>query len=114
MIFPSATPMFPPPPEFNKILLDVIETGPGHGYMPNPGWPAARTAVAEYLTKEQGVEMSMEYVMMTPGASAGLNVVLKAILNPGEEVITSAPFFVGVRQLRRGGRGRAQDRARRT
>ena len=92
--FSIGNPDVPPPPEFNKILLDVIETGPGHGYMPNPGWPAARTAVAEYLTKEQGVEMSMEYVMMTPGASAGLNVVLKAILNPGEEVITSAPFFV--------------------
>lgn len=92
--FSIGNPDVPPPPEFKKTLLEVIENGPGHGYMPNPGWPETRTAVAQYLTKEQGVEMAMENVVMTPGAAGALNVAFKAILNPGEEVITPTPYFV--------------------
>jgi len=92
--FSLGNPDLPPPPQFKTTLRDLVEEMDGHGYMPNPGWPQVRTAVAEYLTREQGVELKMEHVVMTPGAAGGLHVALKSIFNPGEELITPAPYFV--------------------
>jgi aspartate aminotransferase len=92
--FSIGNPDLPPPPEFKETLKELAEEMENHGYMPNPGWPQVRTAVAEYLTKEQGVELKMDQVVMTAGAAGGLHVALKSIFNPGEELITPAPFFV--------------------
>ncbi len=65
-----------------------------HGYMPNAGFPEVRRSIAEYLKIEQGAELSENEIIMTCGAGGGLNVVFKAILNPGEIVITPSPYFV--------------------
>lgn len=75
----------------NHILSD--EKGL-HRYMNNAGFTEVREKVAKSLEKESGVKLSSENIVMTVGAAGGLNVVLKALLNPGEEVIVFAPYFV--------------------
>jgi aspartate aminotransferase len=85
-----------PPFSFFETLQKVIDekqTGK-HGYMPNAGYPETRKSVADYLSKEHQVELSKEQVIMTCGAGGGLNVVLKTLLNQGEEVIIPIPYFV--------------------
>jgi aspartate aminotransferase len=62
--------------------------------MPNTGLAETRQAVAEFLKAEQQVGLSAEDIVMTCGAAGALNVILKAVLDPGDEVITPAPFFV--------------------
>jgi aspartate aminotransferase len=62
--------------------------------MPNAGFPATRQAVAEYLNGFNRASFSADEIVMTVGAGGALNVVLKTILNPGEEVIIPSPYFV--------------------
>ncbi len=94
--FSLGNPDLPPPPQFKKTLLQLAEKdSPGsHAYMPNGGYPFVREAVAARISQEQGVHLSANEMLMTCGAAGGLNVTLKALLNPGEEVIILAPFFV--------------------
>ena len=65
-----------------------------YGYMPNAGYPETRAAVADFLGGEQQVAVNPQGIVMTCGAGGALNVILKTILNPGDEVITPSPFFV--------------------
>src|SRR3954452_13465998 len=65
-----------------------------HAYMPNAGQPRVREAVARRLAAATGLPYTANHILMTVGAGAALNTVLKAVLNPGDEVITVAPFFV--------------------
>jgi len=84
------------PPELTLATLrKVVARGiPGsHGYMPNPGFPEVRTAIADKLRGDTGLDFKADNVCMTVGAAAACNVVLKAILDPGDEVILLAPFF---------------------
>jgi len=84
------------PPELTLATLRKVVAGgiPGsHGYMPNPGFPQVRASIAERLRRDTGVEFQADNVCMTVGAAAACNVVLKAILDPGDEVILLAPFF---------------------
>jgi aspartate aminotransferase len=94
--FSLGNPDLPPPSAFAENLQKIVaEDGPGsHSYMPNGGYPFVREAVAAQISKEQEVTITGEEILMTCGAAGGLNVVLKSILNPGEEVIILAPFFV--------------------
>jgi aspartate aminotransferase len=64
-----------------------------HGYMPNAGYPAVRQAVAAKLSRETGLPFEADDVIMTVGAAGAANVLLKSILDPGDEVIVLAPFF---------------------
>jgi len=76
----------------------AASSDPGvHGYMPNTGYPHVRKSVADYLCSEQQIQVTENEVIMTCGASGALNVILKAILDPADEVITPAPFFVEYR-----------------
>jgi len=63
-------------------------------YSMNTGYPSVRQAVAEFLSSEQGVAVTADEVIMTCGAAGALNVILKAVLDPDDEVITPAPYFV--------------------
>ncbi|MCK4839308.1 MAG: pyridoxal phosphate-dependent aminotransferase [Desulfobulbaceae bacterium] len=94
--FSLGNPDVPPPPQFRKAMAAAIdEEAPGiHGYMPNPGYPAVRDAVAAQISIEQGIAVSGSDMLMTCGAAGGLNVVMKALLDPGDEVVILAPFFV--------------------
>ncbi len=94
--FSLGNPDLPPPPKFDEIRLDIAKDNrPGvHAYMPNGGYPWVREAVATRMSVEQGVEVDQGDMLMTCGAAGALNVVLKAILNPQDEVILLAPYFV--------------------
>ena len=70
------------------------EGGVDHRYMPNTGYPFVRQSIAAYLSEEQKTAVSENDVIMTCGAAGGLNIILKALLDPEDEVITPAPFFV--------------------
>jgi len=94
--FTLGNPDVEPPEAFQRELIELAQNPlPGmHRYMNNAGYAETRTAVAAKLTKDSGVSVAASHVIMTCGAGGALNVVLKTILNPGEEVIILAPFFV--------------------
>ncbi len=94
--FSLGNPNIPPPASFRQTLADLADhLEPGdHAYMPNTGYLSTRQAVADYVSKEQGVDITAEEIIMTCGAAGALNVILKAILDPGDEVIAPAPYFV--------------------
>jgi aspartate aminotransferase len=75
----------------NIVLSDKLGM---HRYMSNAGYNDVRQKVAEYVQKEKDVSLSPENIIMTCGAAGALNIVLKALLNPGEEVIVFSPYFV--------------------
>lgn len=89
-------PIMEPPPEFYTELKQFVERArPGrHRYMENAGYAETRAAVAARLTSETGIRLTANDIVMTCGAAGGLNVVLKTILNPGDEVIVFAPYFM--------------------
>ena len=88
-------PVIEPPAEFKDELRRLAsEPMAGmHRYMPNPGYMETRQAVAGSLSKETGLPFEGSDIVMTCGAAAAANVVLKTILNPGDEVIVLAPYF---------------------
>ena len=94
--FSLGNPNLPPPDKFNEILRDTVDScGLGdHCYMPQTGYPQVCHSVADYLTEEQEVAVSNKEVIMTCGAAGALNVMLKALLDPGDEVLTPTPCFV--------------------
>jgi aspartate aminotransferase len=95
--FTLGNPDLEPPARFKEVLIDVARASGGtlrHGYMANTGYPKVRQAVAEFVAEDQGVAVTSDDVIMTCGAAGALNVILKAVLDPGDEVITPAPYFV--------------------
>jgi aspartate aminotransferase len=64
-----------------------------HGYMPNSGYPATRKAIAQRLRRDTGIEFTEDHLLMTVGCAGALNAALKAILDPGDEVMVLVPFF---------------------
>ena len=94
--FSLGNPVVEPPPEFHEALHRLVsQPRPGmHRYMPNTGYAETRAAVAEQLGRETGVSFTAEHVTMVVGAAGGLNVVFKALLDPGDEVMIFSPYFV--------------------
>ncbi|HEX2442030.1 MAG TPA: pyridoxal phosphate-dependent aminotransferase [Methylomirabilota bacterium] len=94
--FTLGNPEIEPPPAVLAAARRVLDSRELHlhAYMPNAGQPRVREAVAARLTKATGLPYTANHVLMTVGAGAALNTVLKALLDPGDEVITAAPFFV--------------------
>ncbi|MBL7124919.1 MAG: pyridoxal phosphate-dependent aminotransferase [Dehalococcoidales bacterium] len=88
-------PVMEPPAEFHQELRKLVENPlPGmHRYMPNAGYPETRAAVAAQLSLETGMKFTMNDIVMTCGAGGALNIAIKTILNPGDEVIIFAPYF---------------------
>ncbi|MGD8227460.1 MAG: pyridoxal phosphate-dependent aminotransferase [Desulfobacteraceae bacterium] len=94
--FSLGNPNLEPPVRFKEVLNELLnDQRPGqHAYMPNAGLLETRQAVADYLSKYNKQAFAPEDVVMTVGAGGALNVVLKTLLNPGEEVIIPSPYFV--------------------
>lgn len=98
--FSLGNPDVAPPALFNETLAGLVQRNPAglHAYMPNPGWPKVRERVAAYLTREQGQylqnKFTADHVVMTCGAAGALNVIFKAVLDPGDEVIVPRPYFM--------------------
>jgi len=88
----------PPPAVIGSAIACLQEGRPGsHAYMPNTGFPEVRQKIAERLSAATRLRYTEQHVIMTVGAAGGLNTVLKAILDPGDEVIILAPYFVEYR-----------------
>lgn len=77
-----------------KEILKKADQPFAFGYMPNAGFPWAREALAKHLSVEQGVPLTGDDVILTCGAAGALNVVFKTIIEPGDEVLAIAPYFV--------------------
>ena len=89
-------PIVEPPAEFYRELRRIAESPtPGmHRYMPNAGYPDTRAAVAGQLRTETGLDFAADHILMTCGAGGALNVVMKTLLDPGDDVVIFAPYFV--------------------
>ncbi len=97
--FSLGNPDVPPPNQVKETLLELISSKDiSHGYMPNTGYPQVRQAVAEHLNKEFNMSLTPDLIVMTVGAAGALNDTLRALLNPGEDILVPAPYFVGYDQ----------------
>ncbi|MDR3175770.1 MAG: pyridoxal phosphate-dependent aminotransferase [Desulfovibrio sp.] len=95
--FSLGNPDLPPPDIVAQTLRDFADRAGrpfSLGYMPNAGHPRARAALARHLSAEQGVPLEAGDVIFTCGAAGGINVLLRAVLDPGDEVLAPAPCFV--------------------
>ena len=84
------------PSEIKDIIIKILnEENPNklHGYMNNSGYEDVRESIAENINVKYNTKLNYENIVMTCGAAGGLNIILKSILNPGDEVIIFAPFF---------------------
>ncbi len=95
--FSLGNPNVPAPAEVEEAILETLNEEEStfiHGYMSNPGFEDVRETVAQSLNAKFGTNFGMRNILMTVGAASGLNIVLKTILNPEDEVIVFAPYFV--------------------
>jgi aspartate aminotransferase len=94
--FSLGNPNLEPPEKVKQAILEVIEDRRSgkHAYMPNAGLKETREAVANFLSREHGVKLTWEHMIMTCGAGGGLNIALKTILDEKDEVIVLTPYFV--------------------
>ncbi|MDR1866979.1 MAG: pyridoxal phosphate-dependent aminotransferase [Treponema sp.] len=97
--FSIGNPDIDPPPAFHQIFVKLAQDDlkGSHGYMANAGYRDVRAALAQKVNTEHGVTVDYTHIIMAVGASGGLNVVLKSILNPGDEVLVPCPYFVEYR-----------------
>ena len=85
-----------PPESIKKVISEILnEETPNlvHGYMNNSGYEDVRDAISAFLNKKHDLTLSRNNIVMTCGAAGGLNIILKSILNPDDEVITFSPYF---------------------
>jgi aspartate aminotransferase len=87
-----------PPPAAAKAALEAIAAEAvkplGLGYCPNAGLPVVREAMAAYIAKQQAVSVEGRHVVLTVGAAGALVAFFRAVIEPGDEVICPAPYFV--------------------
>lgn len=98
--FSLGNPDLPPPPDVQKAmhrLADRLDQPLSLGYMPNAGYPSLRAKLAAFLSEEQHCALQADHVVVTCGAAGALNAFFRAVLEPGEEVICPAPYFVEYR-----------------
>lgn len=95
--FSLGNPNVPAPKEVNEGIIKILSEEDStlvHGYMSNAGFEDVRKAIADSLNSRFGTSFGAHNLIMTVGAASGLNVILKSILNPDDEVIVFAPYFV--------------------
>ena len=95
--FSLGNPSIPSPAAVNDAIIDIVsseDTIALHGYMSNIGYPYVRAAIAKSLNTRFETSFDDKNIIMSAGAAGGLNVVLKTLLNRGDEVIVISPFFV--------------------
>ena len=94
--FSLGNPSVPAPSKVNeaiKSIVDSVDAMTLHGYMTNSGYESVRQTVANNLNRRFNTDYSARNIVMTVGAAGGLNVALKAIVDPGDEIIVFAPYF---------------------
>jgi len=97
--FSLGNPNVKPPGQFRETLIRIAKEDilGIHGYMSNAGFEETRKAVATAITREHGIVLSAEHIMMTCGAAGALNVMFKVLLDPGDEVLVPTPCFMEYR-----------------
>lgn len=94
--FSLGNPNLPAPQEVKEAIHQILEEEDPvlvHGYMGNSGYDDVREAVAASLNRRFGTSFAGEHIVMTVGAAGGMNVIMKTLLNPGDEVLAFAPYF---------------------
>ena len=94
--FSLGNPSVPAPKEVNESIIKIIKEEDSnfvHGYMSNSGYEDVREKIANSINKKFSTNFKFNNIIMTVGAASGLNIVLKSILNPEDEVIVFAPYF---------------------
>lgn len=94
--FSLGNPNVEPPENIKASIINILNNeSPNlvHGYMNNSGYEDVRIKIADFINKKDGLSLTHESIIMTCGAAGGLNIMLKSLLNPGDEVIVFAPFF---------------------
>ena len=94
--FSLGNPDLDPPQAFHEALvrLAVEDKKGSHGYMTNIGYPEVRAALAKKVSRDHGVDIGGDRVVMAVGAAGALVSVMRVIINPGDEVVVSRPYFV--------------------
>jgi aspartate aminotransferase len=94
--FTLGNPITEPPKKLMDELARVVasDTKGMHKYMSNSGYEFVREEIAGYCRNKTGLPFGKDNIVMTVGAAGALNVVFKSLLDPGDEVIVSNPFFV--------------------
>lgn len=94
--FSIGNPDLEPPKEVKDAIRELADADiPGmHGYMANAGYPETRKAIADQLSKESGLSIGIESICMSCGAASGMNNLLRSIMDPDDEIILLAPFFL--------------------
>lgn len=95
--FSLGNPSVPAPDCVREAIVDLANNEDPvtlHGYMNNAGFEDVRETIAQSLNRRFGTDFSAKNLIMTVGAASGLNVILKTVLNPGEEVIVFVPYFL--------------------
>ena len=95
--FSLGNPDIPPPARTRDVLQALAESAVkplGLGYCPNAGLPAFREALGAFLTRQQQVAVKAEHVVVTCGAAGALTSFFRAVIEPGDEVLCPAPYFV--------------------
>ena len=95
--FSIGNPYFAPPEAVKDAIVDIITNDDPmsvHGYPANAGFPAVREAVAQSLNRRFGTNYNAGNIIMTVGAAGGLNVILRVLCNPGDEVMVISPYFL--------------------
>ncbi len=94
--FTLGNPVMEPPAQLKEELARLVTSGtPGmHRYMTNSGYEDVRAEIAEFHRQRTGLPFTKDHIVMTVGSAGGMNVILKSLLDPGNEVIVLTPFFV--------------------
>ncbi|HPP06434.1 MAG TPA: pyridoxal phosphate-dependent aminotransferase [Syntrophorhabdaceae bacterium] len=94
--FSLGNPDIEPPEQLIRVLIDILKNPiPGmHRYMPNNGYEEVRSQIAEYLKTRYDMPFTKDHVYMSSGSAGGLNILLKSMLNVGDEVIVPKPYFM--------------------
>lgn len=93
--FSLGNPSVPAPDAVSRAIAELASLPPAtiHGYTPAQGAPAPRAAIAANLNERFGTSYNLNDLYLTCGAAASLNICLKALVCPGDEVLVIAPFF---------------------
>ena len=95
--FSLGNPSVPAPEQVKESIKKIVDTEDPliiHGYMNNAGFEDVRDAISKSINKKYGTNFTQNNIIMSVGAASGLNIIFKSILNPDEEVLTFAPYFV--------------------
>lgn len=94
--FSLGNPSIVPPATLKQAIIDILNEESEmelHGYMDNAGYTDVRKAIADFTNGQYGTDFDVKNIIMTVGAAGGLNVALKSLVNPGDEVVVIAPYF---------------------